>query len=46
MSEDQQKVYNWLIGMAAEVKEGKFGYGESFEIDEFLVDVDLAILEL
>ena len=45
MSEDQQKAYNWLRGLAEEVKDGKHGV-EDFDIEEFVKEMDLAILEL
>ncbi len=45
MSEDQQVAYDWLIGIAEEVKDGKHGV-EDFDMEEFVKEMDLAILEL
>ena len=46
MSEDQQKAYDWLVGLAKEVEDGLHGAGEDFDIEEFVKEMDLAILEL
>ncbi len=46
MSEDQQKAYDWLGHLANEVKGGTYGDGEDFDMEELVIHMDLAILEL